>query len=631
MKPSRATFAEYGRLYRLLATALAMNVPLISLALILNLRGSEFSWLSAFYAVFVFVGCYALPLFFVFSLLFLLLFPLRRTVTTVMAALASLYLFYLLIDVLMYQIFKFHFDTFWLRYLLEDFHGLGMGLATVITMIVALIGIVALEYGILKLARRVRHTGLVTAAFALCCVLALGASQIMHIVAHEKNDSRITSLTPHFPFYYPATSHGNAQKYGDLIPIEVGDSEAVTAGYSYSSLHYPLAEIPHSLPEGQRPPNVIFLLLESWRGEMMDETVTPHIHELARSSSEFLDHFSSGNSTTSGFFGLFYGLFANYWTAVKANSAHIDNPLLIDIMKEQGFSFGIYADSNFDRHKISDTVFRGIEVHEVFAGNSIDENDADLNRQVIEFAGEQVAAGRPFMALAFYKSSHFNYYYPEEFAPFQPARKMNMVFASSKKDPELYLNDQRNAVHYIDSLVGEVLSALDSLGVMDETIVVVTSDHGEEFNDNGANYWGHGSNFTRYQTQVPLILHLPGREPARVTSRTSHVDVVPTILSEYFGCSGDMGDYSNGQDLFATQQGTRPLVIGSYVNHAFLLGEDVFAIYPMYTKKYKLGDINQKAGRPDARLMREVMQEMKRFYTDDGRDGLTVPASLGMK
>jgi membrane-anchored protein YejM (alkaline phosphatase superfamily) len=110
-----------------------------------------------------------------------------------------------------------------------------------------------------------------------------------------------------------------------------------------------------------------------------------HMHALSRRSSVFLQHFSSGNSTPHGIFGLFYGIHPTYWAEVKANSAAIDNPVLIDALKDQGYAFGIYADSQFGRHKIKDTTFRGIEVHEAFAGATVDARDGDLTAQLFEF------------------------------------------------------------------------------------------------------------------------------------------------------------------------------------------------------------------------------------------------------
>jgi len=83
---------------------------------------------------------------------------------------------------------------------------------------------------------------------------------------------------------------------------------------------------------------VVFLVLESWRYDALSDSVTPHIRALARKSSDVRRHFSSGNATTTGIFGLLCGLHPTYWTAVRSNNAVLHNPLLIDLMQDAGSS-----------------------------------------------------------------------------------------------------------------------------------------------------------------------------------------------------------------------------------------------------------------------------------------------------
>jgi membrane-anchored protein YejM (alkaline phosphatase superfamily) len=380
---------------------------------------------------------------------------------------------------------------------------------------------------------------------------------------------------------------------------------------SSSSLVYPLHEVDCA---PARRPNIVLLLLESWRFDAMDEVVSPHIYRFAQRASVFRNHFSSGNSTPSGVFSLFYGIHPTYWTAVKANAATIDNPVLMDVLAANGYAFGIFADSHFDRHKIKDTIFSGIEVQEDFAGRSPDANDRDLTDRLFEFAEASHRAGRPFFAFAFYKSTHFSYYYPRDSAVFTPSRKLNVALATGKRDRTLYLNDYRNAVHYVDSLIGDLLQRMEAAGMLDSTIVVVTSDHGEEFNDNGANYWGHTSNFTGYQTRVPMIVYVPWREPRHVDAVTAHIDLPPTLLVEGLGCARNIHDYSNGLNLLGEIPSARPLVVSSYVNHAVIVGDNVLVVYPMYVQHHRLWDIDGKAGSPSVEVAARVMDEMNRFH-----------------
>jgi arylsulfatase A-like enzyme len=87
----------------------------------------------------------------------------------------------------------------------------------------------------------------------------------------------------------------------------------------------------------------------------------------------------------------------------------------------------------------------------------------------------------------------------------------------------------RGEVAEVDRQVGRVLRALDARGLRDRTLVVVVSDHGEEFWEHGGVEHGH----TLYDEvlKVVMLVSWPGKLPggARVGSVTSLVDVVPTI------------------------------------------------------------------------------------------------------
>ena len=108
-------------------------------------------------------------------------------------------------------------------------------------------------------------------------------------------------------------------------------------------------------------------------------------------------------------------------------------------------------------------------------------------------------------------------------------------------------------------------------GLADNTIVILTSDHGEEFNDNGANYWGHNSNFSRVQMQVPLVIKWPQKTPERVSAVTVSYDVPTTLLTQVLGVQNRIRDFSLGRDLLAPVPHPRKfLLVGSYLEQALL-------------------------------------------------------------
>ncbi|MBW2704672.1 MAG: sulfatase-like hydrolase/transferase, partial [Deltaproteobacteria bacterium] len=214
-------------------------------------------------------------------------------------------------------------------------------------------------------------------------------------------------------------------------------------------------------------PNIVMILLESWRADTMNDQVSPRIAEFGRRSTVCREHFSSGNSTVAG-------IFKNY-------------------------DFGVYARSNFKRHKLKETIFRGIPVIENFAGKTADVWDREMTDRMLAFLDDHQDGDQPFFLFGFYKASHFGYFYDEEHAKFQPTRELSRALVTGRKDPGPFLNDYRNSVFFDDNQVGRILDRLEASGLLDNTIVIITSDHAEEFNDNGADYWGHGSNFTRWQ------------------------------------------------------------------------------------------------------------------------------------
>jgi membrane-anchored protein YejM (alkaline phosphatase superfamily) len=613
-RSSRARWLAPADAYARTILVLGLNIPFLLLALSRYLGGIDPASVTGVYALLTAIGYYTLALQVIITLLFIVTAWSPRIAMIVAASLMGLVLSYLVIDGVVYSVYRYHIDAFWLHYLLGSFSGVGVSGATMWVGVLAIAGIAALQWLVVRVARRVRARHRWALAVSLVALACFAGSQAIHVLAYERNDSRITQITPRLPFYFPITSHSDAVKYAHVLPV-LSESHAMEEGDT-RSLRYPLEDV--SAPAGGRRPNILVILLESWRFDTMNERVSPHMYRFAQRSSVFNHHFSSGNSTPSGVFSVFYGLHPTYWTAVKANSATVDNPVLIDVLQQQQYAFGIFADSHFQRHKIKDGMFRGIEVKEEFEGRTPDLKDADLTRDLIDFAAASHAAGRPFFGFAFYKSTHFNYHYPKDHAPFTPARKLNLALAGGLHDDrEAFLNDYLNSVHYTDELVGRLVAALDSTGALANTIVVITSDHGEEFDDNKADYWGHTGNFTGYQTRVPMIVYVPWQPPRTVTEPTAHVDIPPTLLIEGLGCTAPAESYSTGRNLFGPLPAGRPFVISSYINHAIVSGESVYVVYPMYVQKYNLWDINGETGVLEPDAARTVMEEMSRFYRDE--------------
>jgi len=111
---------------------------------------------------------------------------------------------------------------------------------------------------------------------------------------------------------------------------------------------------------------------------------------------------------------------------------------------------------------------------------------------------------------------------------------MEAQFGGEPPDPERArgpATDMYDAgVHYADHLLGRLVDALRRRGTLDQTIVVVLSDHGELLGEHGA--FGHGASLHREETRVPLVVRYPSALAAgtRVTTPVSTVGVFATVL-----------------------------------------------------------------------------------------------------
>jgi len=110
-----------------------------------------------------------------------------------------------------------------------------------------------------------------------------------------------------------------------------------------------------------------------------------------------------------------------------------------------------------------------------------------------------------------------HYYDPHD--PYEPPEPYRTVYAKSPYDGE---------IAYTDEIAGKLLKSLENSGISQQTIVVLTGDHGEGL---GEHKERTHSLFVYNATQhVPLMIRLPKVEPGRVRQPVGHIDIAPTLL-----------------------------------------------------------------------------------------------------
>ena len=154
----------------------------------------------------------------------------------------------------------------------------------------------------------------------------------------------------------------------------------------------------------------------------------------------------------------------------------------------------------------------------------------------------------PFFLMAHYFDPHIQYGPPKkylaQFAPDKPRRiAYPFVDHHTARDGTLKPNDAEKEyirglyngeVRFTDDQIGVLIGAMEKMGLMDDTWLIITSDHGEEHFDHGS--FEHGHRYEEEVVRVPFIVRAPGgkwKAGTRIADSVSHVDILPTVLDLY--------------------------------------------------------------------------------------------------
>lgn len=517
---------------------------------------------------------------------------------------------YLLIDVITFNLYQFHVDWLILEMLIFDFRGMGLPDFVFVLAAAILVAILGLVVILQRLARSAFAGGRVAlAALPVLVLPAFAVNSVIHIWANRFDREEVTRYNPYFPIFHPVRSYKDGARISELwpalFPPEAGErssEQEVRRGI----VRYPREGFDCEAREDLD--SILMIVLESWQADTLTPEIMPNLWRFAESGTRFDRHLASGTVTVAGVFGLLFGLHPTYHELFAA--APNSNPsVFTETLDRLGYRMRVFTGNNLSRFSLRTLIFSRVDESDYFDGRT----DRWLVDQYLASLDDEPGRGEPRFDFLFLTSSHSSYHYPEEYARFRPLPAVEGGYIMNKMtDAVPYKNDYRNSLYYLDSLLAEVFAALERRGELGSTWVVVVGDHAEEFNENGLGYWGHGSNFSRWQTQTPLILRGPGVRSGEVETNLSlHQDVVPTLMQEVLGCSGAVETYANGANLLALPHG-RGTIFTSYYAKAYWVDEVI--LDRTTGRKYAWADMKQvvrNLENPDA--VRALMLEERRF------------------
>jgi len=170
---------------------------------------------------------------------------------------------------------------------------------------------------------------------------------------------------------------------------------------------------------------------------------------------------------------------------------------------------------------------------------------ADINSRAFR-ALDEVRARKPFFLFLNYMDAHFPYTPPAEFRDRFPAQRVHLrpVAAYNEMDNSINTGRRRlteaekesliagydGGIAYLDAEIGKLFDRLRASGAFENTLIIVTSDHGEAFGEH--NLIGHTvTSVFQNGAHIPLLVKFPRqRDGQRSSAMVSHVDLLPTVL-----------------------------------------------------------------------------------------------------
>lgn len=448
--------------------------------------------------------------------------------------------------------------------------------------------------------------GFVIGFILLCKTISAG----LYAYAYAVGEQSTLQNSRTFPAYVGVEANDFFTRFHFLDKEQIVNEPRKPVYASNAKLNYPLHALQYA-PVTQLP-NIVILGIDTWRADTLTPKIMPNIYRFSKKASVFHDHYSGGNSTLSGLYTFYYSIPSLYWNATDVP------PVFFDVLEKYHYHKEVLFSAGIKYPPFYRNIFLTVpEAQRIIPGKQPYQRDEKLTEYALQFLDTTKTEHAPFFMFLFYDSVHSGSLAPNYRHPFMPIAHDDLAMLDNNTDPTNYFNLYKDLLFYDDYLIGQVLTKLEAMKLLENTIVIITSDHGQEFNDNHQNYWGHVSNFTEYQTKVPLIVYFPRKNAQSIYVHTSHYDVMPTLLQDIFKISNPIADYSIGNNLFTTT-GWTMLPVGSYNYEGLIAPPYIYNFYPIgVTATYDMQGHLQKRFSINDNVLHQYLEYTQRYYRDD--------------
>ncbi len=347
-------------------------------------------------------------------------------------------------------------------------------------------------------------------------------------------------------------------------------------------------------------PNVVVYLIDALRADHLgcygyDRPVSPHIDRFAERAILFERAQAQTSWTRASVASVFTGLMPQVHSANDDDDALSASVMTIaEYLQAAGFQTGGFSSNGNAGPNVG--FAQGFDIFR----NLGPVRSEEINEEASSWL-DALDDKRPFFLWVHTVDPHAPYSPPEDlrrrFAPAVTGRNLGSIahIESLTQHPDrlsakliadmVSLYDAEIAAN--DRSFGALLSDLHDLGLFDDTLIIVVSDHGEEFYDHGG--WTHGKTLYSEQLDIPLIVKLPGTSAGqRISQVVQHVDILPTIL-EFVGLEEPGGIQGKSLGALLVEEGRQ-----QWRNRSFssldLRGRVGTSVYDGWWKMIRLHD-----------------------------------------
>lgn len=298
------------------------------------------------------------------------------------------------------------------------------------------------------------------------------------------------------------------------------------------------------LSDEVKRPDIFIIMMESTRQDAIAPEHAPFLSAFRDQECQQLGKtWAASNSTALSWYGLFHGVLPVFWAGDKASyvdKKELATPAWFDILNRGDYRMEVRTVCDLAYRNMGATSFGSREnLFEVYAQSPEGEihwedyYDQIPKREKESFASAiqslQVSPSSGNFHFIAVDSTHYGYRWADDFkVPYEDYYDGSGI--PSHRDQEEIASFKRryyNSVAWVDYQVEEFVGELKRMNRYDDSIIIVTGDHGEEFYENGS--WFHSSSLLPAQTQVPLLIKWPKGTEAPPHTSASHLDLVPSL------------------------------------------------------------------------------------------------------